>query len=191
MLKDRGRSIRTIGAKVSILQSKQNSNGISPLYLHPASVLSYDQDTGVFTWKVRRGPKKAGARAGNLSAHGYRQIEVLGIRYYEHRLAWFFVTGRWPDGLIDHRNGDPGDNRFENLREADPTQNRANSKLDVRSSSGVKGVHWSREAKKWRAQICVRGVVINLGVHNYKEDAAQAYAEAAERYFGEFARSAC
>ena len=75
-------------------------------------VLNYDPLTGIFVWQV--GPRK-GAKAGTKGVKGYVQIVFQRERYYAHRLAWLYMTGEWPKQHIDHLDGDPSNNRFQNL----------------------------------------------------------------------------
>lgn len=88
----------------------------------------------------------------------------------------------------DHRNGDGCDNRRCNLRVATISQNHANSKKQVRkTSSAHKGVHWLKRERRWRAKIQVNYKEILLGYFRSEEDAALAYRQASERFYGEFA----
>lgn len=94
-----------------------------------------------------------------------------------------------PKGMIvDHINGDRFNNTRKNLRICTNLQNTRNCKLSVRNSSGYKGVHWHIRHKKWIARITVNYHKINLGDFKNPKEAAQAYNEAAIKYFGEFAR---
>lgn len=79
--------------------------------------VSYDPETGFFTRLTGYGPAiKAGTRAGGqVSRSQSRQLVVNGVRYREEVLAWYFGTGKMPAGTIFHLNGDPSDNRLENL----------------------------------------------------------------------------
>ena len=83
---------------------------------HIQKVLRYCPTTGLLFWKATAGRAKAGAEAGNLTHHGYRRVGVLGRYFLAHRIAWLLCTGRWPVGLLDHRDQDKLNNRFENLR---------------------------------------------------------------------------
>lgn len=151
-------------------------------------LLSYDPQSGVFTWLVHMNNKRAhvGLRAGQHRRHGYRTINLNGRRYYEHRLAWLYVHGHWPARYLDHINGDGTDNRLANLREATPAQNSANKGAMSNSRTGLKGV--SRFRKRWTAEICVNGVKHRLGFFDTPEEAALAYAMAAPNIHGDFAR---
>jgi hypothetical protein len=88
---------------------------------------------------------------------------------------------------VDHWDGDGLHNWRGNLRTATQSQNLANQRL-LNSKSGMKGVSWSRHAKKWNAHIQANKVQYNLGLYADKEDAARAYDAAATKLFGEFAR---
>jgi hypothetical protein len=90
--------------------------------------------------------------------------------------------------MIDHINGDPSDNRIENLRECDSLGNARNKKISSRSSSKFKGVAWKKSHNRWRARIMVNRQDIFLGYFDDEKDAAMAYDNAARLYFSEFAR---
>ena len=55
-------------------------------------------------------------RADILADDGYRYIEIDGELYRADMVAWALQTGEWPEGEIEHINGDRGDNRWVNLR---------------------------------------------------------------------------
>lgn len=153
-------------------------------------LLSYDPELGSFVWLVSMKGRRAGTPAKASRPDGYVRIRVDKKLYYAHRLAWLYMTGEWPKHEIDHINGDPGDNRWCNLREATSTQNHANSRCPDHNSSGYKGVTFDRIKGRWRAYITVDGRHIFLGFFDTAKSAHDAYFQAAQRYFGVFARSA-
>ena len=120
-------------------------------------LLSYDAETGLLTWRVRRGRVEVGQAAGNPMKSGYLQVMIGGRTYLAHRLAWLHHFGRWPDGDVDHINRVRTDNRVENLRECPRSANMANSKCHEDNQLGVKGVCWHPAAKKWKASVMCRG----------------------------------
>lgn len=138
--------------------------------------LHYCPLTGMFTRKVDASNAKAGDPAGVRQPHGYVKMQVLGERHYAHRLAWLYVTGSWPAGRLDHRNGDRADNAFTNLREATQQQNQMNRP--------AKGARFHRGLRRWTAQIGVDRRQIYLGAFDSEQDAHAAYLAAAERYHG-------
>lgn len=146
-------------------------------------VVNYDPDMGAFTFlAIRVGARSAGGRSD-----GYRQIRIDGGRYLAHRLAWLYMTGEWPALLVDHKNGNPRDNRFTNLRECDDQQNRANSRLRRNNKSGWMGV--SHRRGKWAAFIGVAKETKYLGSFDCPAAAHLAYVVAGSSR-GEFARFA-
>lgn len=151
-------------------------------------VLAYDQDAGVFRWKVARGKRLAGDVAGTESTKGYWQIKVFQKVIEAHRLAWFFVHGVWPSHEVDHINCNKKDNRICNLRPANRSQNCANSHRRPWNQTGFKGV--TRQGKKFSAQITLNTKVYHLGVFETAEDAHAAYVSAATAAHGDFARAA-
>jgi hypothetical protein len=117
-------------------------------------LMHYDPATGVFTRRVTTGGRaRAGSIAGSTRSDGYRAIKINGRLYKAHRLAWLYATGEWPNVGLDHRDGDPANNRFANLRPASQSQNTQNKKNQSNNSSRFKGVFLDRGL--WRANITV------------------------------------
>lgn len=149
--------------------------------------VSYDPETGQFTWRIRAARRvRIGDRAGSKhSVSGYWIICFDDRRYMGHRLAWLYFHKAWPEGEIDHINGDKTDNRIANLREATHSQNKAHSPLQRNNRSGFKGVHKFRN--RWIASIRTDRKLTHLGSFATPEEASEAYAKAAKARFGEFA----
>lgn len=104
-----------------------------------------------------------------------------------HRVIYSMLGIEVPEGMeIDHKNRDPWDNRFENLRLATSQQNCFNRKRRRDKVDGLpKGVR--RGGKKFYASISLNGKETYLGRFLTAELAAQAYREAATKHYGEFA----
>lgn len=151
-------------------------------------LLDYDPVTGIMIWKVRTSNRiSVGDQAGCVDKrNGKWSISIDGSEFMLHRVAWKWFYGEEPPELIDHRDNNPSHNWVLNLREATKHQNAGNSRCHADSLSGIKGV--TKKRNKWSSKICVNGSIKNLGTFNTPEEAAEAYAKAAECYFGEFAR---
>ena len=159
------------------------------------SRLHYNPDTGKFSWRycadrsAAWNRRYAGKQAGTLMRDRgqkvfYVLINISGKVRRAHRLAWFYVHGEWPDGQIDHINGDGIDNRIANLRVATPSINAFNRRgLEERNTSGHTGVNWYRRYLKWRAFIKHNGKFKNLGYFDSLEDAVTARKAAEQEYF--------
>lgn len=144
--------------------------------------LDYDPATGEFRRRERK--KRI---VGFVDSKGYQKIKIRGTQYAAHRLAFLYMDGCWPKKLVDHINGDRTDNRWENLRAADFSQNSRNRKLDCQNTVGLKGVIFCRNRKKYRARIRIAGVRKELGYYKSPEEAHAAYCQAAKLYHGDFA----
>lgn len=115
----------------------------------------------------------------------YVTIMIDGKAYQAHRVAWLYMTGRWPKDQIDHIDGDGANNRWTNLREATPSQNAFNTR--PKKSRGLpKGV--VNNKGKFEAQITVNGIRLYLGRYQTIDEADAAYREAAIHHAAEFAR---
>lgn len=136
------------------------------------SLLHYDPETGAFTRLV--GPRK-GRQAGTPHPEGYTVISVDGVRYLAHRLAVFYVSGEWPDALVDHKNRRRGDTRATNLRPANSVQNSLNADRATRDLP--RGV-FRRRGGRFRAVTTRRDQPkrsIHIGTYDTAEEAAKAW----------------
>lgn len=89
---------------------------------------------------------------------------------------------------IDHINRDSLDNRKNNLRICNHSQNQMNRGKQNANTSGYKGVTWDKYAGRWLSSIKLNGKLINLGRFKTKEETALAYNEGAKKYHDEFAK---
>lgn len=100
-----------------------------------------------------------------------------------------------PDGQrVDHRNGNPLDNRKANLRLATHQQNMFNRRKSHTfkgkpTASTFKGVTWERSCGRYKARIKKNGIYNYLGLFDDPRKAALAYDHAALEMFGEFAQT--
>lgn len=152
-------------------------------------IFDYDTETGVFTYKTRAARRvQVGDVAGFFNSEGYRRVRFEGRTYAAHRLAWLYVRGERPVGMIDHINGVKDDNRIANLRLASRTENLANSRIFRSGKSAPKGVSQMQNGK-WSARIQKDRESTFLGYFHSQEEAAAAYKKKATELFGNFARA--
>lgn len=181
----------------------------SPKELPPQKALlemfNYDPITGILIWKTRsqdsfvsRGTmltwntryagNVAGSKRRNANGKRWRVAICLkgGNTVSAHRIIWQLVHGSCPVNMyIDHINGDPWDNRLENLRLATPSQNQFNTH-GRRPGYSVKGASFHSRFKRWASCIRLNGRLKSLGYFSTKGGAASAYARASLRYHGKF-----
>lgn len=145
--------------------------------------ISYDHESGI----IYRRMKTRNKPVTTQSADGYVVIGICGKQYRAHRVAWYIYYGFWPESDIDHVNCIKTDNRIENLRICNDSQNQCN-KTKSRGTSRYKGVDLHKASGLWRARIRKNYKVRELGYFHTEEEAAAAYAKAARKFHGEFAR---
>lgn len=92
-----------------------------------------------------------------ISIHGMSKI------YKSHRLAWLYVTGSFPTGVIDHADGNGLNNAFNNLSDVEQIKNCQNSRISIRNKSGFTGIRWRSNGNKYEACIRVNGKYIYGG----------------------------
>ena len=140
------------------------------------SILDYNPETGLFTWKDRNDISPAvnsrtkGKLAGTGHPKGYRAIGINGKMYFAHRLAFMFVYGYFPEE-IDHIDGNKDNNAIKNLRNVSRSGNMKNSPRRANNSSGAVGVSWDQARKKWMAQIVSDGKTVYGGRFKTKGEA--------------------
>jgi len=164
-------------------------NDLSADYVR--SILDYDPNTGVVTWiDTHRQGIKAGSIAGTYNEKaGYVYVSIDVSKYCLHRIIWLWMTGVWPEDQIDHIDTCGRNNKWDNLREANNSQNNSNRFATELNTSGFKGVSWHKSRGKWRGVLTKNGRSIHIGHFDDPRKAAEAYANAAKKYHGEFART--
>lgn len=103
---------------------------------------------------------------------------------YLHRLI--MGCERYDGTVIDHIDGNPLNNRKENLRICTQQQNVFNHKVAKNNTSGITGVSWDKTRNKWVAQIVYNNKNYHLGRYNNKQDAINARINAELKYYKEF-----
>lgn len=163
-------------------------------------LLSYDEYNGVLTWNYRdlsffshcKDPsrskklwnKKFATRiAGTISPKSnvknneYYVVKISLKRFIKsylcHRLIWFYMTGKWPEGEIDHKNQNGLDNTWSNLQDVSKSVNQKNASMRKDNTSGFTGVDWSKQSKKWKVRVQVDNKRISGGLFTKLNDAIQ------------------
>ena len=154
-------------------------------------ILRYDAEAGKLFWMIRPAEmfndgvqtaehsaarwnsRWAGSEAFTaLDSAGYRRGRIFGKDYIAHRVIWARQTGEWPKALVDHKDTDRSNNRWDNLRQATHSQNQWNKRLSLANTSGFKGVSLHKRAGKWQATISLNGKQRHLGYFDSPEQAA-------------------
>lgn len=144
------------------------------------SILDYDENTGIFKWKIHKNGMKQDRIAGSLHPQGYINIGINKIYYLAHRLAWKYVYGNDPV-VIDHINGNKSDNRISNLRDCSKRENCQN--MELHREGKMPGVHQDTRINgsgRWIAKIWVGNDPRRIGTYDTYEEACTAYLRACE-----------
>lgn len=159
-------------------------------------LLQYDPATGAFTWLPRPLEDFADENRGKVwnvrwpgkvagsPCNGYIAISINKRLHKAHRLAFLYMTGEWPKGEVDHRNGVKTDNRWENLRDVTHQVNSQNTRAARGAATGLLGAYIEKSTGRFFSSICVDGRLRWLGYHPTAESAHAAYV-AAKREFHE------
>ena len=138
-------------------------------------LLHYNPEDGVFT-KIKKVNRRTiiGEKAGTR-VRGYVRIKIDGRQYQAGRIAYLYVTGKWPQGTIDHIDGDPSNNRFINLRDVQERINHQNIRKAFRTSTtGLLGASPSKGGQ-FRARIRYNGKILHLGEYKTPQEAHDVY----------------
>jgi len=150
---------------------------------HLREMLHYDPATGILTWARKPNRRIAvGAVAGVTRKDGV-SIGLGGVSYLAHRVAWLLMTGEWPVGVVDHRDTDPTNNRWKNLRDVSQGVNSQNRRRAQRNSqTGVLGVSRCSQTGRLKAQLQTPTGPLWLGRHDTAEQAQNAYIAARRQH---------
>jgi len=162
------------------------------------TLLDYDPNTGKLYWKRRPGKRTFNTRYAGTEALafvdvcGHKKGRIHDIGFQAHRVVWAHVHGAWPTEQIDHINGDPADNRIDNLRDVPHILNHYNTKRHRSNTSGHQGVAWNKRVGKWMAYVGGAKQRQYLGHYANKDDAiaARVAAESKLGYHANHGRTA-
>ena len=150
-----------------------------------AGLMVYDPLTGLFTWIVQRGQRiTPGKVAGYHASSGYVVIRTNGRNYKAHRLAILASTGEWPTDVVDHIDGNPANNKLDNLRVVTRSVNLQNQrKAHINNPSGYLGVAYSNKGvRRWGAVLKVDGKAKRFGYFFTPKEAHEAYLTAKREF---------
>lgn len=143
--------------------------------------LQYNPETGVFTRLT--GFRRGRVAGGKSSSNGRWTISVGTKRYLASRLAWVWMTGKFPVNEIDHINRNPLDNRFCNLREATRSQNDLNKIRKPKTGSRNIYPH----LRHFRVALYKNGKQLRFGTYKTLAEAEAVRDAAVALHYGEFA----
>ena len=144
------------------------------------AVSSFGRIKNTYTGKILK---------GSVNSQGYLRVNLYEDAnrktHQVHRLvANAFIDNPDDKLCVDHKNNDKTNNHISNLRFATSKENSRNSKLSIKNTSKVKGVHFDKRRKKWRARIKIDGISVHIGMFDNLEDAKTARVNRANEAFG-------
>lgn len=120
-----------------------------------------------------------GSICGSDRGDGYLGVSVDGVALKVHRVIFAIYNGKWPDKEIDHIDGDRANNRIENLRDVDRSQNLQNrisaSSVSTTGFLGVSPINAGRWKGRFKYRINVNGKRLFKGGFKTPEEAYSAY----------------
>ncbi|RYE99296.1 MAG: HNH endonuclease [Oxalobacteraceae bacterium] len=131
----------------------------------------YDASRELSRWNSRYAGREAFTAE---TERGYRHGSINNVRIPAHAAAFCLHYGYWPLGIIDHINGNTGDNRICNLRDVTKVENARNAKRRTDNSSGYNGVSWCKRKRAWLARMCLNGRNKHIGYYATAVEASAA-----------------
>jgi hypothetical protein len=176
---------------------RKSESRFGPSQLAP--FLRYDDDSGLLFWRIRHEGMPYGdwtvslkaarrfnachaGKSAGYTVDGYRMIRIFQHSFRFSRVVWALHHNVWPDLILDHIDGNPLNNRIENLREVTFAENARNQGLRRDNMSGHTGVSFHKRVGKWAARIKIGGGDKHLGYFDAFEDACSCRQKASVLY---------
>ena len=174
------------------MKLKFNKSNLLPPIGKLTEFLRYDPSAGLIIWRKHYSSVLAGEIAGSpKTSTGAIHIGIFNKVYLAHRIAWALYHWRDPHPfMIDHKDGDRTNNKINNLRIADYSENNCNARIRKDNKSGIKGVCFHKRTGKWQATLKKDNTVFYLGLYLTIAEAAAAMETARNDHHLEFARHA-
>ena len=151
----------------------------------------FEYRNGKLYCKVKTSPKsnkfKVGDEIGSLTASEYLTTKINYKINYVHKIIFLMHHGYIPQ-IVDHIDGNTLNNRIENLRAANLSQNQHNRTIDKKNTSGFKNVSWCKRTKKWQVTLACNKKQIAFGRFDDIELADLVAQEARDKHHKEFVR---
>jgi len=142
---------------------------------------------GELYWKVKPAQRvSVGDIAGSM-CDKYKQVYIKNKSYKLHRII-FAMHNNYISDQIDHIDGNPHNNRIENVRAVTNSQNQLNRKISQNSKTGYKGVCVHTQTGRYVVRVSAYGKDKYFGIYEDLELAGLVAKMAREKYHGEFAR---
>lgn len=148
----------------------------------------FEYRDGQLFWKERGIGRRFEKPVGTKNSKGYFQVEIKGVTYKIHRLIWV-MHGNDPVPILDHVDGNRGNNKIQNLRPATSSQNCMNRKHDNKNAAGATGVFWYKALQKWQVRIWANNKSYHGGYFDCPKEAAKVAASMRKELHGSFAKS--
>ena len=145
----------------------------------------FEYKDGDLYWKNSMRPSYNGKLAGYDYKDGYKKITIKNKQYYVHRIIYLMQHGFMPK-IVDHIDGNKKNNKIENLREANSSQNAMNCVENQRNTSGYRNVSYNKNRNNWSVYIRINKKTNFFGSYDDVELAGLVAEEARNKYQGEF-----
>lgn len=152
---------------------------------------TFEYIDGFLYWKGVTHPNKMrwiDKPAGSMHKYGYRHITWMNKVHKAHRLIFMLHHGYFPEE-VDHINGNRADNRIENLRAANRSENQCNRNILANNTSGYAGVSWHKKSKSWVVRVMKNGKTVITQYFKDLELAGLFATEARSLYHGGYAKT--
>jgi hypothetical protein len=149
-------------------------------------IFNYDNHTGLLYYINKQ--TNIFRPVGNINKQtGRAEVQINKQKYQQSRIIYKMYTGEEPP-IVDHIDGNPSNNKLENLRPSNHLQNQHNRKISADNKTGHKNICWHKGAKKWYVQVRYNNkFVVRLLIEDL-ELAILVAQEARDKYHGQFAR---
>ena len=146
-------------------------------YEEAKELFHYEPSSGKLIRRVTTSNRAiAGTEVANGASNGkYKFVHYKKKAYLVHRICMLLAYGECPDNVqVDHISHDRGDNRLCNLRFVSNAENSKNHSFNKNNSSGITGVYYNKDKRKYQAYIMLNFKSKYIGRYDTLEDAARA-----------------